>query len=202
MLIYPGHIPMQGHLMTSSTLSSTATALPAGTWHADHTHSFAGFAVRAVGTFRGSFDAVSASLAVGEDGSAELAGSVVADSIQVKDNRLKAHLSSADFFDMGNHPELRFSSTSLSRNGAEVTLVGDLTIRGHTQPVEARGTISEPVTALDGAVRFGLSFETVIDRTDYGVAWNVPMPAGGKVLGDEVTITLDLDLVRAGVPND
>jgi polyisoprenoid-binding protein YceI len=185
--------------MSSST--PTTIALPTGTWEADHTHSFAAFAIRAVGTFRGSFERVKATLIVDQDGQAELAGSVSADSVQVKNDQLKAHLGSADFFAVEAYPELRFRSTSLSSRGAEVNLVGELTIRDQTRPVQARGTMTEPVRALNGDVRFGLSLSTVIDRTNYGVSWNVALPSGHKVLGDDVTITVDLDFVLTTPPS-
>ena len=183
----------------SATAVSTATALPVGTWHSDPTHSSAGFAVKhmVVATFRGRFEDLSATLEVGEDGSAELKGTVRAGSIAVKDENLQAHLGSPDFFDTERYPELRFVSTTIRRDGEELVLDGDLTIKDQTHPVEARGTITDPVETLGGAVKIGLTLETVIDRTKYGLNWNAPLPKGGVALADDVKLTVELELAQA-----
>src|SRR5580693_2825912 len=121
----------------SATAVSTTTALPVGTWQSDPTHSSASFAIKhmVVATFRGSFEHLAATLNVGEDGSAELSGTVQAGSIAVKDENLQAHLGAPDFFDTERYPELRFVSTSIRRDGEELVLDGDLTIKGQTHPV-------------------------------------------------------------------
>ncbi len=183
----------------SAIAVSTATALPVGTWQSDPTHSSAGFAIKhmVVATFRGRFEDLSATLEVGDDGSAELNGTVQAGSIAVKDENLQAHLGSPDFFDTERYPELRFVSTSIRRDGEELVLDGDLTIKDQTHPVEARGTITDPVETLGGAVKIGLTLETVIDRTKYGLIWNAPLPKGGVALADDVKLTVELELVQA-----
>lgn len=183
----------------SAIAVSTATALPVGTWQSDPTHSSAGFAVKhmVVATFRGRFEDLAATLDVGEDGSAELSGTVQAGSIVVKDENLQAHLGSPDFFDTERYPELRFVSTSIRRDGEELVLDGDLTIKDQTHPVEARGTITDPVETLGGAVKIGLTLETVIDRTKYGLNWNAPLPKGGVALADDVKLTVELELAQA-----
>jgi polyisoprenoid-binding protein YceI len=180
--------------MSTTTHTRSSTRLPVGRWESDQTHSMAGFAIRAVGTFRGSFANVTATLTVAEDGHAQLVGSVAADSIQVKNDRLKNHLSSPDFFDVANYPELRFDSSTIRRDGDCLELDGELTIRDQTRPITAHGTVTEPITALDGSVRVGIALAAAIDRTDYGVSWNAPLPNGGTAIGTEVTITVDLDL--------
>ena len=98
-----------------SATATLATRLPAGTWKVDPTHSSATFAVKhmAVGTFRGGFENLDAALIVSDDGAATLQGTVCADSITVKDENLRAHLGSPDFFDIERHPELSFRSDSL-----------------------------------------------------------------------------------------
>jgi polyisoprenoid-binding protein YceI len=183
----------------SATAVSTATALPVGTWQSDPTHSSATFAIKhmVVATFRGGFDDLAATLDVREDGSAELSGTVKAGSITVKDENLQAHLGAPDFFDTERYPELRFVSTSIRRDGEELVLDGDLTIKDQTHPVEARGTITDPVETLGGAVKIGLTLETVIDRTKYGLIWNAPLPKGGVALADDVKLTVELELVQA-----
>ncbi len=176
----------------------TKTSLPVGTWTSDPTHSSAGFAVKhmVVATFRGRFEELDAKLAVAEDGSAELSGAVRADSIQVKDENLKAHLGAPDFFDVERYPEIRFSSSSIRRDGEELVLDGELTIKDHTHVVEARGTITDPHETLGGAVKIGLTLEAVVDRTEFGLEWNAPLPKGGVALADEVTLTVELELAK------
>jgi len=185
--------------MTPTALD-TATKLPVGTWTSDPTHSSASFAVKhmVVATFRGRFEKLDASLKVSEDGGGELIGSVDAGSIVVKDENLQAHLGSPDFFDTERFPQLRFVSKSIRRDGEELVLDGDLTIKDHTHTVEARGTITEPHETLGGAVKVGVTLETVIDRTKFGLDWNAPLPKGGFALSDEVKLTVELELNRDG----
>jgi polyisoprenoid-binding protein YceI len=183
----------------SATATDTLTGLPVGTWKLDPTHSSAGFAVKHMGvsTFRGRFEDFDAHLQVSEDGAAELVGTVQADSIVAKDENLQAHLGSPDFFDTERYPELRFVTRSLRRDGEQLIASGELTIKDQTQPVEARGTITGPTETLGGAVKIGLTLETVIDRTRFGLNWNAPLPKGGLALANEVKLTVELELVNA-----
>jgi polyisoprenoid-binding protein YceI len=185
-------------MSTAPSATPIRTALPVGTWTLDPTHSSAGFAVKhmAVATFRGYFERLDASLTVDPDGTAQLDGTVAADSIVVKDENLQAHLASPDFFDTERYPELRFSSASLHRDGDRLTLDGELTIKGNTQPVQARGTITDAVETLGGAVKLGVTLETTVDRTLYGLNWNAPLPKGGWALANDVRLTIELELVK------
>jgi polyisoprenoid-binding protein YceI len=182
----------------SPTAVDTTTSLPLGSWKSDPTHSSANFAVKhmVVATFRGQFEDLDATLAVGEDGNAQLTGAVSAASIVVKDENLQAHLGSPDFFDSERYPELRFVSTAIRRDGEQLVVDGDLTIKDQTHPVEARGTITDPHETLGGAVKIGLTLETVIDRTKFGLEWNAPLPKGGFALSDEVKLTVELELAQ------
>jgi polyisoprenoid-binding protein YceI len=183
----------------SATATDTASRLPVGTWSLDPTHSSASFAVKHMGvaTFRGRFEQLDASLTVVEDGTAELIGTVRADSIVVKDENLQAHLGSPDFFDTERYPELRFASSSLRRNGEELIVDGQLTIKDQTHAVEARGTITDPAETLGGAVKIGVTLETIIDRTKFGLNWNAPLPKGGFAVSNEVKLTVELELALA-----
>src|ERR1700733_7568471 len=120
-------------------MSTTETqALPAGTWSIDRVHSPIGFAVEYMaGTFTGTFSDFDASV---NDG--VLKGSAKVASVQVKDPNLEAHLQSPDFFDAERHPELTFRSSSIERKGDQLLIDGEITIKGHTQPVAITGTIS------------------------------------------------------------
>ena len=188
----------------SATAVNTTTQLPVGTWTLDPIHSSAGFAVRhmGVGTFRGRFEHFDARLTVAEDGAADFLGTVRADSIVVKDENLRAHLLSPEFFDTERYPELNFRSHLLRRDGEELVLDGELTIKGHTHAVEARGSLTGPAEALGGAVKIGVQLEAVIDRSQFDLNWNAPLPGGGMALGNEVKLTVELELARAGEPEE
>ena len=184
--------------MSVTDVSLNATGLPIGSWSLDPTHSSATFAVKhmAVATFRGRFEKIDATLYVDRD-SAELRGTVEVASLLVKDENLQAHLGSPDFFDLERYPTITFRSTTLRRAGDELVVDGDLTIKGNTRPVEGRGTIDGPAVTLGDVVKIGLVLETVIDRTEYGLNWNAPLPKGGFALADEVRLTIELELVKA-----
>jgi polyisoprenoid-binding protein YceI len=181
-----------------ATATEPNTQLPTGTWELDPTHSSATFAVKHMGvaTFRGGFDEFDASLLVGEDGDAELAGTVRADSIAIKDENLKSHLSSPDFFDTERYPELSFRADAIRRDGERLTVGGELEIKGHSHRLQASGTITAATETIGGAVKVGVTLEAVIDRTQYGLTWNAPLPKGGVALGNDVKLTVELVLVR------
>ncbi len=185
--------------MPDSTAVASSTQLPVGTWQSDATHSSAGFAVKHMGisTFRGRFEHLDATLTVTEDGTARLVGDVHADSIHVKDENLQGHLSSPDFFDTERYPELRFVSSTIRREGDDVVLEGQMTIKDQTHPIEARGTITDPAETLGGVIKLGLTLETVVDRTRYGLSWNAPLPKGGFALAADVKLTVELELAQA-----
>jgi polyisoprenoid-binding protein YceI len=181
-----------------STITETRESLPAGTWSLDPVHSQIGFAVDyVVGTFRGSFSPVEAKLDVGEDGSATLSGSAPVAGVKVQDENLNAHLQAPDFFDAERTPDISFSSTAVRRSGDEIAIAGDLTIKGITNPIEAEGTITDPADDPYGGVRFGLKLETTIDRTQFGLNWNNPLPNGEPSLANDVKLTAELYLVKA-----
>lgn len=173
--------------------------LPAGTWKLDPIHSTAGFAVKhmVVATFRGRFEDFDATLEVAEDGSTNLAGTVDPGSIVVKDENLAGHLQSPEFFDTERYKELRFESDSIRVEGDEAVVDGRLTIKGNTHPVQARGAYVGPHEDIAGNTKIGLTLETEIDRTKYGLEWNAPLPKGGFALANEVQLTVELELAKA-----
>jgi len=181
-----------------TTVAETRTSLPAGTWKVDATHSHVGFAVEYMGgTFRGTFSPVEATLDVAEDGTATLAGSAPVNGIKVQDETLTAHLQSPEFFDAERTPEIAFRSTQIERSGSEVTVAGTLQIRDVERPVVLTGSIGEPADDPFGGVRFLLSLETTVDRTGFGLEWNIQLPDGEPALADDVTVTAELYLVKA-----
>ena len=173
-----------------STLQQTQ--LPAGTWRLDSVHSDIEFGLEYMaGTFRGHFAAITADVVDGA-----LNGSAEVSSVQVKDPNLEAHLQSPEFFDAERHPQITFRSTNVGREGDELSIDGEITIAGTSQPLELRGTISEPGPDPWGNERFGLKLETSVDRTTFGMNWNNPLPSGEPALSNEVTISADLQFVQ------
>ena len=173
------------------TTTEIRQALPTGTWHLDPVHSSLGFEVAYMGgVFRGQFREVAATL---ED--ARLTGSAQVASVDVKDENLAAHLASPEFFDVERHPELRFTSNEIE-GGEELTIRGEITIKGVTQPVELTGRATEPLTDAYGRERFGLTLETKLDRTAFGLNWNLPLPRGEPALSNEVTLAAELFFVQ------
>jgi polyisoprenoid-binding protein YceI len=167
-------------------------ALPTGTWSADKIHSTVGFAVPYLaGTFQGTFSDFDARLSVGV-----LRGTAEVSSVQVKDPNLEAHLQSPDFFDAERFPQLSFEAREISRSGDDVTIAGELTLKGHTEPVEIKGHVNDPATDPYGGERFGLQLETTVDRTRFGLNWNNPLPSGDPALANNVTILVDLQLAK------
>lgn len=175
-----------------STVASSQSLLPNGTWSFDPVHSTASFAVKhmVVSTFRGSFEDVDASLVDGR-----LTGRVAVDSIQVKDENLAGHLKSPDFFDTAQFPEITFTSTSITGTPEDAVVEGDLTVRGTSQRVTGRGSVTGPTEDAFGGTRLGLTLETVVDRRAFGLNWNKELPKGGWALGHDVTLIVELEFV-------
>jgi polyisoprenoid-binding protein YceI len=172
---------------------TTATQPLQGTYVFDPIHSSASFSVKhmIVSTFRGRFEKFDATLVDGK-----LTGTVDVGSIVVKDENLAAHLQSPEFFDAERYPELRFVSSEIRPDGDEVVVDGELTIKGVTKAVEARGTIEGPAVTFGDVNKIGLSLEAIIDRTEFGLSWNAPLPKGGFALANDVKLIVELELAE------
>jgi polyisoprenoid-binding protein YceI len=179
--------------------STMLTVAPAGSWNLDPVHSRVDFEVSYLaGRFKGEFHEIGAELSV-EAERASLAGRAQVASVDVRDENLSAHLQSPDFFDAERHPQLRFAAEEIRVDGAgKVSVDGELTIKGVTKPVAVTGTVTAPITDPYGNERIGLNLTTKIDRTDFGVDWNNPLPSGEPSLANEVTIVAELQFVQPG----
>jgi polyisoprenoid-binding protein YceI len=178
-------------------MSTTEVPTLTGTWQLDPVHSTVGFEVDYMaGTFKGEFRELAARLDV-EGERARLEGTTAVSSIDVKDENLDAHLQSPEFFDAESHPELRFTADDVDLGGGEVVARGEITLKGVTRPVEATGTATAPMTDPYGNERIGLRLTAAVDRTEFGVSWNNPLPNGGPALANEVRIVTDLQFVRS-----
>ena len=174
---------------------ATDTSTLIGTYNADPVHSSFGFAVRyqGVSVFRGTLNEVTAGLA---DGRLEGAAKVESISIRTPE-QFRAHVLSDEFFAADTYPEVKFTSSTLDlRDDSTATVEGELTIRDTTLPVTAAGTWTAPGADAFGNTRGHLNLEAVIDRTEFEMNWNAPLPSGGKALANEVTLTVELSLVE------
>jgi polyisoprenoid-binding protein YceI len=171
--------------------------LPAATWGLDKTHSTASFAIKyMVSTYRAGFENFDVALDTTGD-QPRLTGSVAPESITVKDENFHAHLQSPDFFDTERHPAITFESTAWRVDGDQLVVDGNLTIKGDTRPIEARGHLIAPSDDPFGTTRLGITLEAVVDRTHFGLNWNNPLPKGGLALANDVRLHVDLQLVKA-----
>jgi polyisoprenoid-binding protein YceI len=178
-------------------MSTTAISTLTGTWTLDPVHSTVGFEVDYMaGTFKGEFHEIGAQLIVDGD-QARLEGSAKVASVDVKDENLSAHLQSPDFFDAQSHPELRFTAEDVDISETDVSAHGVITIKGVTRPVEVTGTATAPLVDPYGNDRIGLRLTAAVDRTEFGVSWNNPLPSGEPALANDVRIVTDLQFVRA-----
>ncbi|HWQ54593.1 MAG TPA: YceI family protein [Bryobacteraceae bacterium] len=180
----------------------TATETATSTWTIDPVHSMAEFKVRhmMISNVKGQFTAVTGAMTLdeGDVANSRVEASIEAASINTRDAQRDAHLKSADFFDVEKFPTLSFRSTSVSRSGdGELRATGDLTIHGVTREVVF--TVEGPTAPTKdpwGNTRVGLSATTKINRKDFGLTWNAGLEAGGLLVGDDVTITLDVEFVK------
>ena len=182
-------------------MSTTAVEIPgyvAGTWAIDPVHSEVSFVVRhmMVSKVRGRFDTFEGTIVTGED---PLASSVTASvdlsSISTGQEQRDAHIRSADFFEVEKYPTMTFASTGVRARGDGYLLDGDLTLKGVTRPVTFNLEVSGFGPDAYGGTRAGFSATTEINRHDYGVSFNGPIPGvpGGVTVSDKVTITLEIE---------
>ena len=132
-----------------------------------------------------------------DDARARIDGTARGASVDVKDENLTAHLQSPDFFDVERNPELRFVAEDVDLGSNTVEAPGEITIKGVTKPVQVRGILSEPIEDAWGNERLGLQLTASVDRTDFGLNWNMPLPTGDEALANTVTIFAELQLVKA-----
>ena len=169
-------------------------------WKIDGSHTKVGFAVRhmMITTVRGSFATPTLDLSLDPDDLTKSSVRVTIDAASVNTNEAArdAHLKSADFFDVENHPNLTFVSTSVKRKGDDIEVVGDLTIRGTTKSVQLKGEGQGPVKDPWGARRFAFSLSGDIDREDFGLKWNQALEAGGVLVAKKVKLEIEVQLVE------
>jgi polyisoprenoid-binding protein YceI len=179
-------------------MASTTTS-----WNIDPAHSAAAFKVRhmMISHVKGEFRGLSGVLNLDESdySRSTVEASIPATGIKTGDDARDGHLKEADFLDVAEFPTITFKSTSIAPTGdSNYAVTGDLTIHGVTKSVTlAVEDVSSPTKDPYGNLRIGLSASTKINRKDFGLVWNGVMESGGVLVGDEVTITIDAELIKA-----
>jgi len=179
-----------------SSLAATTT------WQIDPAHTAAGFSVKhmMIATVRGQFKGVTGTVNWNDQ---DISNSVVdvtidANTVDTGEPKRDADLKSANFFDVAHYPTITFKSTKIERiSAAKMKVAGNLTIRGITKPVVLdvegpSGAVKDPW----GNTRVALNATTTVNRMDYGVKWNAKMDGGGIVVGDDVNINIDLEMIK------
>ena len=181
-------------------MTTTAVSDGLATWSIDAAHANVEFAVRhlMISTVKGRFGGVSGTVELGGDPTAaRIDVTIDAASIDTRQPDRDTHLRSADFFDVERFPTLTFTSTRVARDGDELKVDGDLTIRGVTRPVTLRAREEGRTRDPWGGERIGFSAATKINRKDFGLTWNQVLETGGIAVGDEIKISLDVELVKS-----
>jgi polyisoprenoid-binding protein YceI len=172
-----------------------------GTWNVDPKHSSVEFQVKHMGiaTVKGFFGEFEGTVEVGETlDESKAYGKVIVDSITTRDEARDGHLKSGDFFDAETHTEMTFESTSITGgSGDELTIEGNLTIRGVTKPITLKATVDGADTDPWGNERVGVEATTTIVRSDYGMSFNQALGSGNLLVSDKVKIILSLSAVKA-----
>jgi polyisoprenoid-binding protein YceI len=195
------HLNQAERITTMSTLATPQTTTT--TWNIDPAHSVAEFKVKhmMISNVKGQFPKVTGVLALDESAltNSRVEAVIETASIETRDAQRDAHLKSADFFHVEKFPTLSFKSTDirLVRDG-ELAVEGDLTIRGVTRKVVFNVDGPTPPTKDPwGGTRVAVSATTKINRKNFGLIWNAALETGGILVGDEVTITLDAEFLKA-----
>lgn len=174
------------------------TRIPSGTYQIDATHSAIEFAVKhlMISTVRGRFSDVIGTLVLPESGDASVDVTIAAKSITTGVDARDTHLRSADFFDVEKHPELRFVSTQATRHGDGWRLVGNLTMHGVTLPVTL--AVTEEGAGMDpwGNQKVAFSATGKLNRTHFGLTYNAALETGGLLVGEEIKLSIDAQLVK------
>ena len=181
--------------------SSLATQIPGyvvGTWDIDASHSTVGFSVRhmMVSKVRGYFRDFSGEIVTAEDAAqSSVTATIDLGSIDTRQEQRDAHIKSADFFDVENHPQMTFRSTAVRTDGADWFVDGELSLKGNSKPVTLALELNGFGADAYGGYRAGFSGKTEINRNDFGVDIKMPMDGGGVVVGDKVTVELEIEAV-------
>ncbi len=178
--------------------SAVATDLSAGTWAIDPVHSSISFSVRhlVVSKVRGSFQTFTGAITVAEDGTPSVTAEIAVDSVHTGNEQRDAHVKAADFFDVEKYPTASFVSTGVRTDGDDYVLDGEFTLRGVTKPIELKLEFNGVNPGMGHGEVAGFEASVVLNRKDFGIDINMPLETGGAVVGDKVTITLEIEALK------
>ncbi len=186
-------------MATDTTTRTTIPGLVPGTWTIDPVHSEVSFTVRhmMVSKVRGTFRSFDAELVVADDQLESTVNATVdVASFDTGNADRDAHIRSADFLDLDQHPTMTYRSTGIRPDGDDYVVDGELTLHGVTRPVALQLEVGGVTTDPYGNLRLGLSATTEVNRRDFGIDISMPLEAGGVVVGDKVKISLDVEATR------
>jgi polyisoprenoid-binding protein YceI len=184
-----------------TTTETQSSLLPApGTYAIDASHSSVTFSARhlMVSKVRGRLAVTGGAIVVSDQPEhSSVEATIDAASVQSGDPKRDEHLRSPDFFDAENYPEISFRSLRVVNKGdGEFTLVGDLTVRNVTKPVELDGEYLGTQDSPFGDTRIGFTAETEVNRKDWGLEWNMALETGGVLVGEKIKLTIDIEAIK------
>jgi polyisoprenoid-binding protein YceI len=178
--------------------TSVASDLSTGTWAIDPVHSSVAFSVRhlMVSKVRGTFTNFQGAVVVGEDGTPSVSAQIAVDSVNTGNEQRDAHLKSADFFDVEQFPTASFVSSAVRPDGDDYVLVGEFTLKGVTKLVELKLVFNGINPGMGHGEVAGFEGSVVLNRKDFGINIDMPLDTGGAVVGDKVTVTLEIEALK------
>jgi polyisoprenoid-binding protein YceI len=187
------HLPKEIHMTTAA-----ATGLSAGTWAIDPVHSSIEFSVRhlMVSKVRGTFGSFSGAITVAEDGTPSVTAEIDVASVNTGNEQREGHLKSADFFDVEKYPTASFRSTGVQAKGDDYVLDGEFTLKGITKPISIALEFNGVNPGMGQGEVAGFEASVVLNRKDFGIDIDMPLETGGAVVGDRVTITLEIEALK------
>jgi polyisoprenoid-binding protein YceI len=178
--------------------AAVATDLSTGTWTIDPVHSSIGFSVRhlVVSKVRGNFGTFSGAIVVAEDGTPSVSAEIAIDSVNSGNAQRDEHVKSADFFDVEKYPTATFVSTGVRADGDGYVVDGDFTLKGVTKPIALSLEFNGVNPGMGHGQVAGFEASVVLNRKDFGIDIDMPLETGGAVVGDKITIALEIEALK------
>jgi polyisoprenoid-binding protein YceI len=178
--------------------AAVTTQLGTGTWAIDPVHSSINFSVRhlMVSKVRGSFGSFSGAITVAEDGTPSVTAEIDITSLHTGNEQRDAHVLAADFFDAEKYPTATFTATGVESSGDDYVLNGDFTLKGVTKPITLSLVFNGVNPGMGHGEVAGFEASVVLNRKDFGIDFNAPLETGGTVVGDKVTISLEIEALK------
>ncbi|MCW2685657.1 MAG: hypothetical protein JWR37_547 [Mycobacterium sp.] len=184
--------------MASAVGAVGTTELGVGTWAIDPVHSSITFSVRhlVVSKVRGNFGSFSGAITVDEDGTPSVSAEIDVTSVYTGNEQREGHIKSADFFDVEKYPTATFTSTAVKATGDDYVLEGDFTLKGVTKRIDLALEFNGVNPGMGHGEVAGFEASVVLNRKDFGIDLDMPLEAGGAVVGDKIAVTLDIEALK------